>query len=852
MEQLVALVQEFLASPDLEGYRQIDEARSSAKPDLQTPVREFIHGRCGFHGLCRELAGPISHQVKSNGQGTWLWGFSRQEEVAFLDALARVADESEAAGLLRRFGVLRHQGELVDGVVGFCGAILNLRSRAVTDTAVAALDDRVLKPLDRGPAANFITLFWHIAYNGAYPVFLYRSNMAIQALARTGLLSDPRFAAKSLAERAHVFFYLNRWLLRALERCGGRPTYWEVEHFLDWTLARLTGGESPGETSTSRVSEPEMLEEISELPEPDVGSKPRKKPETVGELHGDGETVASPRPEIPDSEPADSPADAPASTDGLEPISLPAQARPGTDVVAVVKAPVPVIPKEQEDQRRRRLRELMGEFQRGSSFPSDADREWFKFADEYRDHFTPGHLEKLTASTFREFISSRKYGATGMNSQLNRFLEEAGRRELKRLRSALQHLLHGEGDPAGRLADVSNRDGKHRIKGLGEAVCTKVLAVWDRDSFLPVLTFKGRKGKRAVLELLELGLGTPESQLSPAQRALKSNQVLVETLRPWLNDCLAMARFIDWCRLKISGDGDLEDPIDSLAETTHLDRPFLVDLDRLMRWRRQVVLCGPGGVGKTFLASAFAEYFARDPDRVTFVSCHPGLGYGDFVEHVQPGGRQVSGSGPDQLRDEAQAGIFIRACQRAQEQPDEPHVIVLDDMDLLDLDAVWGEVRLLLNDRGSSVRLAGSDSEVVIPANLHVLATLTCSAGASQQTAAFLLRRFAVMDLAPDPLVLERWFRQHYPKLVWAAGVFRAANSIIGDVLGADARLGHAGLMVSDLNEGRLILWWQHSVLPVVAARARGRSDSAELLARISLRRLRDELDGEPPVSIQS
>ena len=51
---------------------------------------------------------------------------------------------------------------------------------------------------------------------------------------------------------------------------------------------------------------------------------------------------------------------------------------------------------------------------------------------------------------------------------------------------------------------------------------------------------------------------------------------------------------------------------------------------------KQVVFYGPPGTGKTYVAEAFAEWFAGTRERVETIQFHPSYAYEDFVEGIRP------------------------------------------------------------------------------------------------------------------------------------------------------------------------------------------------------------------------
>lgn len=72
---------------------------------------------------------------------------------------------------------------------------------------------------------------------------------------------------------------------------------------------------------------------------------------------------------------------------------------------------------------------------------------------------------------------------------------------------------------------------------------------------------------------------------------------------------------------------------DALSEL-FLEREAAEQLLLLWRARRNVILQGPPGVGKSFAAQrlAFAHMKAKDRDRLGFVQFHQSYSYEDFVE----------------------------------------------------------------------------------------------------------------------------------------------------------------------------------------------------------------------------
>ncbi len=135
--------------------------------------------------------------------------------------------------------------------------------------------------------------------------------------------------------------------------------------------------------------------------------------------------------------------------------------------------------------------------------------------------------------------------------------------------------------------------------------------------------------------------------------------------------------------------------------------------------------------------------------RVTF---HPSYTYEDFVEGFRPV-EQAEGGLVLRLED----GVFKRVCRAAQGNPEQPFLILIDEINRGNVAKVLGELITLLerDKRGLSVTLPQSKESFSIPPNVYVLATMNTADRNIKLLDAALRRRFAFIELMPDAELLR-------------------------------------------------------------------------------------------------
>lgn len=187
---------------------------------------------------------------------------------------------------------------------------------------------------------------------------------------------------------------------------------------------------------------------------------------------------------------------------------------------------------------------------------------------------------------------------------------------------------------------------------------------------------------------------------------------------------------------------------DSYAKADFLHDVFLSEprytmLVSLLRRKKNVILQGAPGVGKTYAAKrlAYSMMGQADPSRVEFVQFHQNYSYEDFMLGYRPDGSGFK----------LTEGVFYRFCQKASNDPEREYFFLIDEINRGNLSKIFGELMMLIESdhRGEKITLAYNGMPFYVPENLYIIGMMNTADRSLALIDYALRRRFSFFEMEP-------------------------------------------------------------------------------------------------------
>lgn len=245
------------------------------------------------------------------------------------------------------------------------------------------------------------------------------------------------------------------------------------------------------------------------------------------------------------------------------------------------------------------------------------------------------------------------------------------------------------------------------------------------------------------------------------------------------------------------------------------DKPFInaaqfKKIVSLLRTKKNIILEGAPGVGKTFLARKIAYQligYVKD-ENIEMVQFHQSYSYEDFVQGIRPS---------EEGGFERKNGIFFDFCSKARRSPDQQFVFIIDEINRGNISKILGELMMLIEadkrKKQYAIKLTYSnedDERFFVPENVYLIGCMNTADRSLAIVDYALRRRFRFCPIKPEfneafiRFLKEKGISQENAELV--VSKVKAANEVISS-MDRGLEIGHSYFCQTDGCED-FSAWW--------------------------------------------
>lgn len=183
-------------------------------------------------------------------------------------------------------------------------------------------------------------------------------------------------------------------------------------------------------------------------------------------------------------------------------------------------------------------------------------------------------------------------------------------------------------------------------------------------------------------------------------------------------------------------------PEDFLSDV-YMDEQDYETLVNVLKIKKNIILQGAPGVGKTFTAKrlAYSIIGSKNPDRVQMIQFHQSYSYEDFIEGYRPTENGFT----------IKKGSFYKFCKKAEEDDENDYFFIIDEINRGNLSKIFGELFMLIetDKRGIELQLLYSDEKFSVPKNVYIIGMMNTADRSLAMLDYALRRRFSFITMKP-------------------------------------------------------------------------------------------------------
>lgn len=185
--------------------------------------------------------------------------------------------------------------------------------------------------------------------------------------------------------------------------------------------------------------------------------------------------------------------------------------------------------------------------------------------------------------------------------------------------------------------------------------------------------------------------------------------------------------------------------VEDFLEEAYINEKQYNVLVSLLKNKKNLIIQGAPGVGKTFIAKrlAYSIMGVKDINRVMMVQFHQSYSYEDFIMGFRPSKENF----------ELKHGSFYQFCKNAEDDDENDYFFIIDEINRGNLSKIFGELFMLIekDKRGekNKIQLLYSEESFFIPKNLYIIGLMNTADRSLAMVDYALRRRFSFYNLKP-------------------------------------------------------------------------------------------------------